>query len=217
MKVALINPNTSHQTTEMMVGIAAKAAGDRTLIEGITAPRGTDLITTPSALRYAADTVATMAPKLGWADAVIIAAFGDPGLFTLRQKLDVPVTGIAEAGMVEAGQAGRRFAVVTTTPALHSEIAAMAIQYKSNGFAGTWVTAGDPGRLTNDPLALHAALKTAISTAVLEGNVNAVLIGGGPLARAARALAADAPVPVLDPVSAAIRLSIDRASERRSP
>lgn len=213
MKIALINPNTSVQTTDTMVRLASEAAGNQATVEGLTAPQGTDLITTPKALRQAAETVASLGASLGWADTVIVAAFGDPGLDALRRELAVPVTGIAEAGMAEAGRAGRRFAVVTTTPDLRAEIEAIAARINNVGFAGIWITAGDPVRLTADPPALETALKGAISVAVEEGQVDAVLIGGGPLAMAARSLAADAPVPVLDPVSAAVRLAMARASE----
>ncbi|MFN5455060.1 aspartate/glutamate racemase family protein, partial [Bradyrhizobium sp.] len=51
-------------------------------------------------------------------DAAIIAAFGDPGLFAARELFDVPVIGLAEAAMLTACMAGRRFAIVTFAQAL---------------------------------------------------------------------------------------------------
>jgi len=211
MKLALVNPNTSIATTDVMVQIAAETAGARATVLGHTATFGVTLITEPSALAEAAKAVAALAPVLHYADAVIVAAFGDPGLDALRAALDVPVTGIAEAAMAEAAKGERRFAVVTTTPHLCDQIAETASRYRHRRFAGTWTTPGDPSALMADPAALEAALAGAIKQAVREGGAEAVVIGGGPLAIAARVLAATAPVPLIEPVPAAVRHSLRRA------
>jgi Asp/Glu/hydantoin racemase len=171
---------------------------------------GAPLITEPGTLAVAAEAVVALAPQLAGADAVIVAAFGDPGLDALRELLPCPVTGIAEAGMAEAGAGGRRFAVATTTPDLRDSIAATAARYGHGAFAGTWTTRGDPTALMADAEALVRALGAACRAAVAEGGAEAVVIGGGPLARAARALAATLPVPLIEPVPAAVRLSLAR-------
>ncbi len=142
---------------------------------------------------------------------MIVAAFGDPGLAALRAALGAPVTSIAEAGMAEAAEGGRRFAVVTTTPGLRDRIAETAARYGHRRFVGTWTTPGDPAALTADPPALEAALAGAVEQAVREGGVEAIVVGGGPLAQAARVLSATAPVPLIEPLPAAVRLSLDRA------
>src|SRR5687767_3398450 len=114
MRIVLVNPNTSAATTAAMVAIAKNAAAGRAEVEGVTARDGAPLITEPGALAVAAEAVVALAPALAGADAVIVAGFGDPGVDALRGLLPCPVTGIAEAGMAEAGAGGRRFAVVTT-------------------------------------------------------------------------------------------------------
>ena len=210
MKIALVNPNTNAGTTAAMVSIAAEVAGAQARVEGHTARFGVPLITEPGAFDRAAKAVAALAPSLSAADAVIVAAFSDPGLAALRAALDVPVTGIAEAGMAEAGVNGRPFAVVTTTPKLAPRIASTAARYGHLRFAGTWTTDGDPTALTADAAALEVALARAIRCAADSGRVEAVVIGGGPLAMAARALSAAAPVPLVEPVPAAVRLSFLR-------
>ncbi|MCY4140775.1 MAG: aspartate/glutamate racemase family protein [Rhodobacteraceae bacterium] len=210
MRIALVNPNTNAGTTAAMVSIASDVAGARARVEGYTARFGVPLITEPGELDRAAKAVAALAPSLSAADAVIIAAFGDPGLAALHAALDVPVTGIAEAGMAEAGVNGRPFAVVTTTPGLVPRIASTAARYGHPGYAGTWTTDGDPTALTADAAALEDALARAIRSAADSGRVEAVVIGGGPLAMAARALSAAAPVPLVEPVPAAVRLSFLR-------
>ena len=207
--IALVNPNTSGATTGAMVAIASEAAAGRAMIEGLTAPFGAALITGPAALDTAREAVVALVPALGGADAVIVAAFGDPGVDELRAALDVPVTGIAEASMAEAARRPPRFAVVTTTPDLRERIAAAAARHGHGGFLGTHVTPGDPAELTANAEALVAALADACEAAVRDG-AEAIVIGGGPLAVAARALARTVRVPLVEPVPAAVRLALDR-------
>lgn len=214
MRLSLINPNTSRKTTQTMVGIASETAGVGVTVTGHTASFGAALITGPEALATAAEAVAVLTASLGDADAVIVAAFGDPGLDAAGAALGIPVTGIAEAGMAEASAGGRRFAVVTTTPDLREQIADTARRHGHQHFVGTWTTQADPVELTADPQALVTALAEAVERAIREGAADAVIIGGGPLAVAARALAGTVSVPLIEPLPAAVRLSLDRVKIR---
>ncbi|MDG4650177.1 aspartate/glutamate racemase family protein [Roseibacterium sp. SDUM158017] len=214
--IALINPNTSASVTATMVRIAGETAGPAERIEGFTAAFGATLITEPAELDRAAEAVAALATGMARARAVIVAAFGDPGLSELRARLSIPVTGIAEAGMAEAAQGGRRFAVVTTTPRLRERIAETAARHGHDAFIGTWTTPGDPVALTADADALRRALDAACIAAA-EAGAEAIVIGGGPLAEAARDLAASAAVPLIEPLPAAVRLSLRRLTAGVSP
>lgn len=213
MKLVLINPNTSVETTRTMVAIAGDAVPSDVTIVGMTAPWGVGLITNAEALAVAAQAVASLSDQLSNVDAVIVSAFGDPGLEELRARLSVPVTGIAEAGMAEAATNGRRFAVVTTTPDLAGEITAKALSAGYSSFAGTWVTPGDPALLMTRPEALESALHRACLAAIEEGDAEAIVIGGGPLAVAARTLVDHIDLPIIEPVPAAARLAYERASK----
>lgn len=215
MRLTLVNPNTSSETTAAMLALAEAEAGFA--LRGLTAPFGAPLITDEAALEEAARAVLTLAPALRGADGVIVAAFGDPGLPALRAVLDCPVTGIAEAGMAEAAVGGRRFAVVTTTPDLTQAIARRAEAEGHRVFAGTWVTPGDPAKIMARPEALRAALHDACLRALDGTGVKAIVIGGGPLAVAARALRGLLPVPIIEPVPAAVRLALRRHRLSQSP
>ncbi|MEM6383122.1 MAG: aspartate/glutamate racemase family protein [Pseudomonadota bacterium] len=217
MRLALINPNTSADTTAAMVRIANEVASDEARIAGFTAPFGAELITDEPSLDLADGAVRAMAPELTGFDGVIVAAFGDPGRESLLAQLEVPVAGIAEAGMAEAAAGGRRFAVVTTTPELRQRISETAASHGHRNFAGTWTTGGDPAALMRDPDGLEDALESTITAAVGQAKVDAIIIGGGPLAVAARALAPRAPVPLIEPLPAAVRLVMARASDGHIP
>ena len=211
----LANPNTNRATTEVMLAVARDLAPDGVSIEGATAAFGESLITDEAALARAAEAVAmlvTPARAAGF-DGVIVAAFGDPGLALLRDALPVPVTGLAEAAMAEAAVQGP-FAVVTTTPGLTAAISLAAAAYgHGKDFLGVGLTEGDPRTLMADEARLVAALEEACRS-VLRLGARAIMIGGGPLARAARALKPAVPVPIVEPIPAAVRLAAARAQAR---
>ena len=214
MRLLLVNPNTNAATTALMVRIAQGAAPAGVTIEGATAASGAPLILDPAMLATAAQAVQALVavtdltPFAG----VIVAAFGDPGLAATRALTALPVTGIAEAAMAEAAEHGR-FAIVTTTPLLAGAIGDRAAAYgHGDAFAGVWLTEGDAGALMAEPGRLEAALEAAIRRAMAEAAPDAVIIGGGPLAAAAAALRPRLPVPIIEPVPAAVGLAIRRAA-----
>jgi Asp/Glu/hydantoin racemase len=220
MRLILVNPNTSVPTTGAMVGIAREEAARRAVIDGLTAASGASLITGEAALEAAGHAVASLSPAIlaEGSDGVIVSAFGDPGLDALRAVLPMPVTGIAEAGMAEAGQGGRRFCVVTTTPDLKTAIERTARRYgHAENFAGVWLTPDDPAALMSYPARLVEALHDACRHAIREADVEAIVIGGGPLAVAARALKDRVGVPLIEPVPSAVRLALKRAEQYRKP
>jgi len=201
-----VNPNSSAAATAAMLDIARTVAGPNLHIDDVTAGDGPGVITDPKALDHAADRVVALTPALTQADGVIVAGFGDPGLAGLRAAGLRVVTGLAEAGMAEAATDGWRFAVVTTTSDLVARIAQSAQALGHAGFAGTWVTPGDPLPLMAHPERLAAALLAACRRACAEEpGIRAIVIGGGPLALAARIISADAPVPLVEPLPAAVR------------
>lgn len=214
IRLALVNPNTNAQTTAAMLAIGRAAASEDAVIEGFTASFGVPVITNEAALAVAADAVLALATMLREQDfdGVIIAAFGDPCLSALRGELDCPVTGIAEAGMGQASAGGRPFAVVTTTPDLVDSIAAAAARYGHGAtFRGTELTPGDPLVVMANQDRLVQALGLACARAISTLKAEAIVIGGGPLAVAARALAPRFAVPIIEPVPEAVRLAIMRA------
>lgn len=204
--VALINPNTTTATTLAMVQLAAEAVPEIEFLP-VTVAKGPPVITEPKALAEAAGHVAALADHLPERiSGVITAAFGDPGLEELRAVLQVPVTGIAEAGMLAASEGGRRFCVVTTTPELAIPIKARAVAYGlGDSLVSVRLTSGDVHQVMANLERLEAALAEAIRLAIAEDAAEAIVIGGGPLAVAARALAVQFSVPIIEPVPEAAR------------
>lgn len=220
MSVLLFNPNTNAATTASMVEIAATTG---LVPEGRTAPFGASMIVEPEALATGTQAVLAMLETAlnenDAIDGIIVAAFGDPGLATLRTHPQVLARrictcGIGEASFLEAGANGRRFAVATTTPALEASIAsAVKASGMEAGFLGSFFTTGDPFAAVSDPAVLTDLLGEAVEAAVKAG-AEAVIIGGGPLARAAIALSKRYSLPIIEPVPAAARLMAKRIATR---
>src|SRR5262245_16278057 len=102
-QILLINPNSSGDTTAMMVAIARSCVPGDVVVAGATATRSPPMITTPAALAAAAGEVVEIGVRdAGGTSGIVVAAFGDPGLETLRRSVPIPAVGICEASMIEA-------------------------------------------------------------------------------------------------------------------
>ncbi|MER5965036.1 aspartate/glutamate racemase family protein [Streptomyces sp. NPDC002057] len=208
--MVLINPNTSTATTAMMTALARRALGPALAVRGVTVPRGPRMLTDPAALRAAAPEVLAAGLRAtagGGCAALLVAAFGDPGVGELRAATDVPLVGIGEAALAEAAAGGTPFGIATTTPLLAD---ALAVHVASLGLAerytGPRLTPGDPELLTRDPESLLDALERAVRACVEQDGARAVVIGGGPLGEAAEALRSRCAVRIVAPIPAACRV-----------
>ncbi|MEU5984671.1 aspartate/glutamate racemase family protein [Streptomyces sp. NPDC047434] len=213
--IVLINPNTAVDTTATMAAIARRTLGPGVGVRGVTVARGPRMLTDPAALRAAAAEVATAGRQAlaeGRCRALLVAAFGDPGVAELRSLAlhaaggPVPVVGIGEAALLEAAASGRPFGIATTTPLLAGpvveRVAALGL---ADRFTGLRLTEGDPEQLAAHPESLHEALAGAVRACVAQDGARAVVIGGGPLGEAAEVLRARFETPVIAPIPAACR------------
>jgi allantoin racemase len=210
-RLALLNPNTNASTTAHMLGIAQGLVPEDTRAEGHTMLLGPSIVTDEAALAAAARQIETVGLSLArdGVDGILIAGFGDPGLAVLRRTLSIPVTGIAEAGMAEAAALGQ-FSIITTTPHLEQAILALVDRYgHSDRLASLRITPGVAEQVMSDPEALKRSLVALARDCVADGAVS-VLIGGGPLARAARAVSDAIDLKVIEPVAAGARLALRR-------
>ncbi|MBO1519634.1 aspartate/glutamate racemase family protein [Oceanisphaera sp. DM8] len=138
---------------------------------------------------------------------IIIAAFSDPGLAILSERVSVPVLGIGQSTLQEAAMGERRFGIVTITPnsdllaSFYTQAATLGL---SNLYCGARVTQGEAQQLLANPEQLDLALASAIDELINDG-AQAVILGGGPLAAAAERLQPQFNVPLLNPVAAAAR------------
>jgi len=207
MRLLVINPNTSESVSRLIREEAERAASPGTALTVLTAGFGVAYIETRFEALIGAYAAANLAAE-HWHghDAVIIAAFGDPGVRGIREALDVPVMGLAEAALMSACLLGQRFAIV----AISRRITAWYREcVEHNGLIGRLASIRsldqplrDIGRVQDD----HARqLKGLCDAAVDEDGADVIILGGAPLAGLARAIKAELSVPVVDGVSSAVR------------
>lgn len=136
-------------------------------------------------------------------DAVLLACFGDPGLYALRELSPVPVVGLAEASMQAASASAARFSIVTGGPRWAPMLERLA---QSLGFgaklASVRTTAITGGQAAADPSGAAAALAQACREARAEDGAGVVILGGAGFAGLGASVASIAGFPVIDSVIA---------------
>lgn len=207
MKLLLINPNISDAVSDLIRLEALRSASPGTEIEVITAPFGVAYIETRFESMIGAYATALLAAEHHERfDAVVVAAFGDPGVSALRELLPIPVTGLTEAALASAHLLGNRISVIAISQRIQAWYREVITGY---GFGGRLASI----RALDRPLSSiggiqeeHAqALKALAERAVDEDGADVIVLAGAPLAGLARTLRGQLPVPVVDGVSSAVR------------
>ena len=206
MRVLLINPNISDSVSDLIRAEALRSATPGTQVEVLTAPLGVAYIETRFEAMIGAYATALLAAEhAAQYDAVVVAAFGDPGLAALREVSPVPVTGLTEAALASAHLLGHRISIIAISQRIQAWYREVVESY---GFGNRLSI-----RALDQPLSTiggvqeeHAqALKALAERAVTEDGAEVIILAGAPLAGLARSLQGQLPVPTVDGVSSAVR------------
>lgn len=204
----LLNANTNTAMTETMLGAAHKFHPN---CRAATVARGSKYISDEPAALIAAHAVLEFADTLdvnSMPDALVIACFGDPGLWKMRDRLPIPVIGMAEASCHVACQLGRRFGIVTGgaawEPMLRRFVGEIGLASRLSGI--------HPLDQSGDVLAADAkralsAIDQKIEIARHAG-ADVVILGGAGLVGFAERLQPHAKVPLLDSLSCAVAQAV---------
>jgi allantoin racemase len=206
MRIILLNPNTSESVTELLAAAGRKVAAPDTELVPLTAPKGVPYIATRAEAQIGgAVALEMLAEHHQDADAAIIAAFGDPGLFGARELFDIPVIGMAEAALLTACMLGGRFALVTFARALgpwYNDCVEMhRLTHRSAGVRLLDQPFREISSVQNEKEDLLVELA---NEAVRVDNADVVILAGAPLAGLADRVKHRIDVPVVDPMSAAV-------------
>ena len=210
MRLLLINPNMTQSMTDTMAEVARETAGDSVEIIPSTATRGFPYIASRAEAQIAgAHVLETIAAHRGQADAVIVAAFGDPGLVAARELFDIPVVGMAEAAVLTAAMLGERFSVVTFSPHMVRWYQDCVLQTGLGArFTGVRCPANPPISIGNIATQLREDLIALAGQATAEDGADVVILGGAPLAGLAPKIAKDTTGILIDPIAAATAQAI---------
>lgn len=207
MRLLIANPNTTQAVTDRLLATARVVAAPGTELIARTAHRGVPYISTRAdAVIGSAVALEMLAEANGSVDAAIIAAFADPGLGGARELFDMPVIGLAEAAMLTACMLGRSFAIVTFAGGL-------VPWYREcldwNGFgnrcAGIFALEGTFRSLADVQSEKGEALVDLANMVIDRHEADVIILGGAPLSGLAQAIRERIPVPLIDPVQAAVK------------
>ena len=206
MRVLLLNSNTSESMAARMAGAARAAVAPDVEIVTATAPRGFPYIASRAEAQVAgAIALETIAERIDAVDAVVVAAFGDPGVKAARELFDVPVVGMAEAAAVTACLIGERFGIVTFTP-LMSRWYLDCIRETGLEARCTGVVTPPRRELDVDAAAetMKGELVALVRRCMIDDGADVVILGGAPLAGLAPRIADVVPGVVIDPIAVAV-------------
>ena len=201
----IVNPNTSDSVTLQLQAQAQAILPAEAVVHAVTASFGARYISSEAAAAVAAhaamQAVADHMARHPKPDAVLLGCFGDPGLLALRELLDVPVTGLAEASMLAASVLGP-YAIVTGGAAWAPMLRRLAWSLELLGPLSGIVTVERSGaELLADPAAAHALLLGACQAALSQRPAPlSLVLGGAALTGMGDMLAPLLGVPLLDSV-----------------
>jgi Asp/Glu/hydantoin racemase len=207
MRLLFVNPNISESVSELIGSEARRAASPDTEISVLTAPFGVAYIETRFEALIGAYATATLAAEHhARHDAIVVAAFGDPGLAGLREALPIPVLGLTESALMSASMLGQRYSIV----AISRRITAWYRETVEANGLGTRLASirhldqplADIGRVQED---YGDRLVALCESAVKNDGADVIILAGAPLAGLARTVRGRIDVPVVDGVSSAVR------------
>lgn len=206
MRLLLINPNISESVTALIRSEAMRSAAATTEVCVLTAPFGVAYIETRMEAILGAYAALQLAAEHGSKhDAVIIAAFGDPGLAGIRELMPLPVLGLTESALASACLLGHRFSIIAISQRIQAWYRETV---QANGLLNRLASI----RALDRPLTSVGAIQWEHGEHLLElcnlavqvDGADVIVLAGAPLAGLARELRDRLPVPVVDGVSSAV-------------
>jgi allantoin racemase len=211
MKLLVVNPNTSEIVLDVILQSARRCASPGTRIEGMSSPNGTrnidsaygDYMSAPHMIEAVRRRVATAPP-----DAIVLAGFGNVGIFALKEILDIPVVSISEASMAMACLLGHRF---TTLTMLEQFIPYQQDLVRLYGFEAKCASVRainvNVERAAVDRERTLEELSAQVKRIVVEDHAEVIILACAGLCGYEHELSRISGVPVIDPVVAGVKMA----------
>lgn len=209
LRIQVINPNTSRAMTATIGEAAAAVAAPGTEIIAVSPDDGV-----PSIEGHFDEAIAALGVleqvKRGreqGVDGHIIACFGDPGLLAARELAQGPVIGIAEAAMHMATLVATRFSIVTTLPRTLIIARHLLQQYGFSQHCAALHAIDLPVLALEESSGMaQQKVRDRCIQAIKEDGSGAIVLGCGGMADLAQQLTRELGIPVIDGVSAAVKM-----------
>jgi len=207
MPIALIiNPNTSLSMTAGIQDTVKQIFSPPWSYRVVNAPAGPESLESWRDYQLAGVTVMPLLEEHKDVDGVVLACFGDPGLFALKEISSVPVIGIAEASISLALLLGGKFGILAAMKRAISLMDSMVGTYGLwSRYAGTVALDMRVLNLEQDHQGTLAVLERA-SSDLAARDADVLLLGCAGLTGFSRDLTQMVPVTTIDPVEAGCRM-----------
>lgn len=212
MKIIVANPNSSEAVTTVIMKSANESnINENTELIPITNPKGTksidctfsDYQSSWSLQREILNKVDEIKP-----DAVVIAGFGNLGIYALKEALAIPTLSMSETSMAVASTLGHKFTILTTLkqfiPAQEDIVKMFGMESKCASVRAIDVSVQDC--VTNRVKTLEL-LEKEIYRIIEEDGAEVIILGSGGLSGYNEELQKIVNIPVLDPVKVTIKFA----------
>lgn len=211
MRIQLINPNTSVEMTQAMQHSAIQVAHADTQIIACC-PRLQDSVSCieghyDEAIAAVATLQLLQQGRNQAVDGHIIACFGDPARHAARELANAPVIGIAEAAFQVASLLSTKFSIVTTLSRTKIIAEHLLHEYGFTHKCARIRCIDLPVLLLEqDEQRCYAQLLSQCLAAKHEDGIGVIVLGCGGMAKMATRLSQEIDLPVIDGVSAAVKI-----------
>ncbi|WP_375741159.1 aspartate/glutamate racemase family protein [Pseudomonas boanensis] len=209
MKIQLINPNTSAAMTASLADAARQVLHPGNQLLAVTNSAGPasieghydEALSVPGLLQAIRD------GERNGVQGHVIACFGDPGLLAAREIARHPVIGIAEAAMHLATWVATGFSIVTTLGRTKVIARHLVERYGFHQHCrGIHAVEIPVLALDDDPEDLLRSMRAACAGALERDESGAIVLGCAGMSHLAAELTEALGVPVIDGVSAALKM-----------
>jgi allantoin racemase len=208
MRILLVNPNTTEEMTADMGEQARRYARQGTEIDAVTPPFGPASVEGSYEEAISALAMVEIIRDRGADyDGVILACFGDPGLYAAREVSPAPVIGIGEASMLMACTVAHRFSIVTVLPRvkpiLENVVKVHGMESRCTSIRTTPLSVLE---CEHDPELAEREIIKAARLAIDEDGAEAICLGCGGMGQFDQVAREALGVPVLDGIACAVKL-----------
>lgn len=219
MNLLLINPNTSAHVTRRLAQAATAIVAPQATVHGVTAVQGPRIVASRTENALAgAQALVLAAEHAADMDAVVLGVSTDTGLLALREMLEIPVTGMLEAGLLTAAQLGQRLGLLTLGAQMLPVYQEQACLYGLDGRVKAWAAPQVAVAFAPETTGVHpevlAILHRHAEAMVTQYDLDVLILSGAVLCGYRQMLQALVPVPVVDSIEAATLQALSLAHLR---
>ena len=205
-KALVINPNTSAAMTREIKETTDQLFRPPWSVEVRAAPAGPESLESWSDYYLASVCVLPLIAEMSDVDGVVLACFGDPGLYVLKESCEVPVVGIAEASIALSTLIGAKFGILA---GMGRAVALMDNMVQTYGMGSRYAGSVSLGmRVLEFERDRNRTLKNLerASEAARKRGAEVLLLGCAGLTGFVAELQENVQMPVIDPVEAGCRM-----------